>query len=64
MDCFKCLPHYGDDLRRQYNLQLQLIAKSTMLGSIISQIVGGNVQIGKLDPDLHLRIADANYALS
>jgi hypothetical protein len=63
-DCFRCLPHYGNDLRKQYNLQLQLIAKSNLLGSLISQIVGKTVHIGKLDPNLHVEILDSNYALS
>ena len=63
-DCFRCLPHYGNDLRRQYNLQLQAIAKSDLLSSIISQLIGRQVQIGKLDPDLWKDIADTNYALS
>lgn len=63
-DCFRCLPHYGDDLRRQYNLQLELIAKSDLLGNLISQIVGRQVGIGKLDPHLHKSISETNYALS
>jgi len=63
-DCFRCLPHYGNDLRRQYNLQLQLIAKSNLLSHIISQILGYEVKIGKLNPDLHQDITATNYALS
>jgi hypothetical protein len=63
-DCFRCLPHYGNDLRHQYNLQLQLISKSNLLGSIISQLIGRKVRIGKLDPGLHLDVIDTNYALS
>lgn len=63
-DCFKCLPTYAEDLRRQYNLQLQLIAQSDLLSNLISQIVGKPIHIGKLDPDLHLEILDSNYALS
>ena len=63
-DAFRCLPTYGNDLRRQYNLQLQAIAKSNLLSSIISQLVGHKVQIGKLDPTLWQDIAEANYALS
>ena len=64
MDCFRCLPTYGNDLRYQYNLQLQLIAQSNLLGNLISQIIGKPVRIGKLDPDLHLEIIEANYSLS
>ena len=63
-DCFRCLPHYGNDLRFQYNLQLQLIAQSNMLGWLISQIIKRPVHIGKLNPDLHIEIIDTDYALS
>ena len=63
-DCFRCLPNYGNDLRRQYTLQLQLIAKSKLLQSILSQILGRNVTIGKLDDSLWYDIGLAEYALS
>lgn len=65
-DCFRCLPTYGDDLRRQYNLQLQMIAQSDLLSVLLGQIIGkpGKVKIGKLDPNLYLEIIDTNYALS
>jgi hypothetical protein len=63
-DCFRCLPHYGNDLRIQYNIQLQLIAQSTVLQDLISQLVGRPVIIGKLDPNLPARIQHTNYALS
>jgi len=63
-DCFRCLPHYGNDLRTQYNLQLQLIARSNLLQALISQIMGKPVSIGKLDPTLWHDISQANYALS
>ncbi len=63
-DCFRCLPTYGNDLRRQYNLQLQMIAQSELLTDLVSQIIGRPIHIGKLDPDLYLEIIDTNYALS
>jgi len=65
-DCFRCLPTYGNDLRRQYNIQLQMIAQSNLLSVLLGQIIGkpGRVHIGKLDPNLHLEIIDTNYALS
>jgi hypothetical protein len=66
-DCFRCLPHYGDDLRRQYNRQLELIARSNLLGSIVAQLLNrpiNSVQIGKLDPNLYQDIPETNYALS
>ena len=63
-DCFRCLPNYANDMRKQYTLQLELIAKSNLLSSIVSQIIGRDVQIGKLDPNLHKEVAQSNYALS
>ncbi|MNO13202.1 DNA-dependent RNA polymerase [compost metagenome] len=63
-DCFRCLPNYGNDLRRQYNLQLHLIAKSKLLSSILSQIMGQPMDIEKLDPTLADDILEADYALS
>ena len=63
-DCFRCHPNYGNDLRKQYNLQLAMIAKSNLLGFLISQLVGRPVNIGKLYPDLHKDIVRTNYALS
>ena len=63
-DCFRCHPNYGNDLREQYARQLMLIAKSNMLDDMISQIVGRNVVVGKLDHDLWLDILDTEYALS
>lgn len=63
-DCFRCLPHYGNDLRIQYTHQLKLIAQSNMLESIISQLLNRHVPIGKLDPNLHLYVGQSNYALS
>lgn len=63
-DCFRCHPNYGNDLRQQYNLQLTMIARSNLLGNLISQLVGKPVSIGKLDKDLHLEIMETNYALS
>lgn len=63
-DCFRCLPNYGNDLRRQYNILLASIAKSELLSFLLSQITGRIVKIGKLDDKLHLDILDANYSLS
>lgn len=61
---FRCLPHYGNDLREQYNLQLALIASSDMLQEILSQILGKTVFIRKNDPALPYDILQTNYALS
>jgi hypothetical protein len=63
-DCFRCLPNYGNDLRRQYNLQLELIARSHLLQNIISQLVGRNITVNKMDPKLPRDIRNTNYALS
>ena len=45
-------------------MQLMLIARSNILSSLISQLSGKSVQIGKLDPRMWLDILDADYALS
>lgn len=62
-DCFRCLPNYGNDMRKQYNIQLYLIAKSTLLSSILSQLLGREVVIGKFDDDMADLILDADYAI-
>ena len=63
-DCWRCLPHYGNDLRLQYNNLLMLIAKSEMLSFILTQITGQVVTYKKLDPDLWKDIMESNYSLS
>ena len=63
-DCFRCLPNYGNDLRRQYNQILSEIARSNLLSFLISQIMGRVITINKGDPDLWKDVLEANYALS
>ena len=63
-DCFRCLPNYGNDLRRLYTLQLYKVARSNMLSFLLSQIMGHKVEIGKLNPEMVDMILDAEYALS
>lgn len=63
-DCFRCHPNYGNDLRRQYNQILSDIAKSGLLGFILSQILGQEFSAGKLDNDLWKDILHTEYALS
>lgn len=63
-DCFRCHPNYGNDLRWQYTNQLKLIAASNLLSSLLSQITGRSIQIGKLDPTLQLDVMASDYALS
>lgn len=63
-DCFRCLPNYGNDLRRQYQLQLYYIARSDMLSFLLTQIMGRDVKVGKQDPTMFNDILHSNYALS
>lgn len=63
-DCFRCLPHYGNDLRWQYNNQLMLIAKSDMLTFHLNQLLKQPGKFGKLDPALFKDILKSEYALS
>lgn len=63
-DCFRCHPNYGNDLRKQYNVILAMIARSDLLSYIVSQIMGRTVSIGKADPDLWKDVLETNYALS
>jgi hypothetical protein len=63
-DCFRCLPNHANDMREQYNLQLMLIARSNLLGFLLSQIMGKPIVIGKLHPDFWKQIMDTDYALS
>lgn len=63
-DCWRCLPAYGNDLRKQYNLQLALIAKSDMLAFILSGVLDKPITIEKPNPDMWLQVLNADYALS
>lgn len=63
-DCFRCLPNYGNDLRKQYNVILAMIARSDLLSCIVSQILKRPVTIGKADPDMWKDVLEANYSLS
>jgi DNA-dependent RNA polymerase len=63
-DCFRCLPNHANDLRRQYNLLLSMVARSSLLGSIISQISRRSIFAGKLDMTLPADIEATNYSLS
>ncbi|QIG70496.1 RNAP2-like RNA polymerase protein [Rhizobium phage RHph_N38] len=63
-DCFRCLPNYGNDIRKQYNILLSGIAKSRLLSFLLTQITGRQMEVGKLDHDLWKDVLDTNYALS
>ena len=63
-DCFRVLPCYGNDLRRQYNQILSDIARSNLLSYLLSQILGQEISVGKLDNDLWKDILETEYALS
>ena len=63
-DCFRCLPNYGNDLRRQYNNLLAELAESDMLSFLVSQIRKEKTVVNKLDSDLGRDIRETNYALS
>lgn len=63
-DCFRCLPNYANDMRRQYNRQLYEIARSKLLTYIFKQLLGHDIDdLGKMDPNLHLDILESNYAI-
>lgn len=63
-DCFRCLPNYGNDLRKQYNIILSNIAKSNLLSYILTQLLDRRIIVQKLDPKLWVDILESNYALS
>lgn len=62
-DCFRCLPAYANDLRRQYNQILSDIAGSNILSFIVSQIAGRKINVQKMG-DLSEYILNSNYSLS
>lgn len=63
-DCFRVLSSYGNDLRKQYNLQLMLIAKSNLLSFTLTQIMGKEIKVDKANPNMWKHIMDSNYTLS
>ena len=63
-DCFRVLPSYGNDVRKQYNLLLTELAKGKLLDHIISMVLGRPVALGKIDDDLWKDVVETNYALS
>ena len=63
-DCFRVLPGYGNDLRRQYNRLLAEVSRSDLLSFLVSQIVKCRITVTKLDPDMFNDILETNYSLS
>ena len=63
-DCWRCLPRYGNDLRRQYNQLLAEVSRSDLLSFLVSQIVKRKITVSKIDPDMFDDIIETNYALS
>lgn len=63
-DAFRCLPNYGNDLRKQYTLLLSDIARSDLLSFLMSQLAGEDVPVTKLDPDMWGDVLETEYALS
>ena len=63
-DCFRVLPNYGNDLRRQYNQLLAEVYQSDLLAFLISQIVKRRITVSKIDPDMFGDILETNYSLS
>ena len=63
-DCVRVLPHYGNDVRRQYNNLLAEVAKGNLLNTLLSEITGREINIPKVDPDMWKDVKVTNYALS
>ena len=63
-DCFRVLPNYGNDLRRQYNQLLAEVYRSDLLAFLVSQIVKRRITVSKIDPDMFGDILESNYSLS
>ena len=63
-DCFRILPAYGNDIRKQYNLLLAELAKGSLLDHIVSMVLGRPIALGKIDDDLWKDVVETNYALS
>lgn len=64
-DCFRCLPAYGNDLRKQYNQILSDITKSKLLQFLLRQIMNKpDFCVNLPNPDMWKLVLDAEYALS
>lgn len=63
-DCFRVLPSYGNDLRKQYNIIMWEIADSNVLNFNLSQIARKDITVNPADKYTKEEILNANYALS
>lgn len=63
-DCYRILPGYGNDVRKQYNLLLAELAKGKLLDHIVSMVLDRPIALGKIDEDLWKDVVETNYALS
>jgi len=62
-DCFRVLPNYATDLRRQYNQIMSEIAASHMLQDIATQLRGTFTPVTKVG-DISALVLEADYSLS
>jgi hypothetical protein len=63
-DSFACLPNHCNVLRWHYKEILAMIAESTMLDHLLSQLFGEECIFSKLDNNLAPLIRNSNYGLS
>ena len=63
-DCFRCHPNNGNDLRKQYNIIMADINDSSLLDSLVSQIIKQPVTVMKTGKIKRENILKSNYALA
>jgi len=63
-DCFYTSPNYMNQVRQNYLVIMQWIAKSNLVSKILTELCGNPVTYNKHSFTLHHDIANAEYALS
>jgi hypothetical protein len=63
MDCFRCLPNHGNDLRQQYLNICSQIAESRMLDDIVTNMLGEEFHFKKLSTNLGELVLQAEYPI-